>query len=68
MKKKPMKTTSLDVLTDKYIGKKGTPKRESFENELRLDFCVEKAYHDLIKEIEELPEKDRIRKWLGMFA
>jgi tRNA(Ile)-lysidine synthase TilS/MesJ len=34
----------------------------------RLDLCVEKAYHDLIKEIEELPEKDRIRKWLGMFA
>lgn len=68
MKKKPMKTTSLDVLTDKYIGKKGTPKRESFENELRLDFHVEKAYHDLIKEIKELPEKDRIRIWLSMFA
>ncbi len=32
-----MKTTSLDELTDKYIGKKGTPKRDSFENELRLD-------------------------------
>lgn len=41
MKKKPMKTTSLDVLTDKYIGKKGTPKRESFENELRLDLLGE---------------------------
>ena len=37
MKKDPMKTTSLDELTDKYIGKKGTPKRDSFENELRLD-------------------------------
>jgi HTH-type transcriptional regulator/antitoxin HipB len=37
MKNKPMKTTSLDELTDKYIGKKGTPKRDSFENELRLD-------------------------------
>jgi DNA-binding XRE family transcriptional regulator len=36
-----MKTTSLDVLTDKYIGKKGTPKRESFENELRLDLLGE---------------------------
>ncbi len=41
MKKKPMKTTRLDVLTDKYIGKKGTPKRESFENELRLDLLGE---------------------------
>ena len=32
-----MKTYSLEELTDKYIGKKGTPKRDSFENELRLD-------------------------------
>jgi DNA-binding XRE family transcriptional regulator len=32
-----MKTYSLDELTDKYIGKKGTEKRDEFENELRLD-------------------------------
>ena len=32
-----MKTYSLDELTDKYIGKKGTQKRNEFENELRLD-------------------------------
>ena len=32
-----MKTYSLDELTDKYIGKKGTEKRDDFENELRLD-------------------------------
>lgn len=32
-----MKTYSLDELTDKYIGKKGTNKRDEFENELRLD-------------------------------
>ncbi|MGI8598425.1 MAG: helix-turn-helix domain-containing protein [Chitinophagaceae bacterium] len=32
-----MKTYSLDQLTDKYIGKKGTKKRDEFENELRLD-------------------------------
>lgn len=37
MKKKGMKTYSLDEVTDKYIGKKGTPKRDEFENELRLD-------------------------------
>ncbi len=41
MKKEPMKTTSLDELTDKYIGKKGTPKRDSFENELRLELLGE---------------------------
>ncbi len=32
-----MKTYSLEELTDKYIGKKGTKKRNEFENELRLD-------------------------------
>jgi len=32
-----MKTYSLDEVTDKYIGEKGTPKRDEFENELRLD-------------------------------
>jgi HTH-type transcriptional regulator / antitoxin HipB len=37
MKKKEMKTYSLDEVTDKYIGKKGTPKRDAFEDELRLD-------------------------------
>ena len=37
--KKPqeMKTYSLEELTDKYIGKDGTKKRDEFENELRLD-------------------------------
>jgi DNA-binding XRE family transcriptional regulator len=32
-----MKTYTLDELTDKYIGRKGTQKRNEFENELRLD-------------------------------
>ena len=32
-----MKMYSLDELTDKYIGKRGTPKREAFEHELRLE-------------------------------
>ncbi len=37
MKDKSLKTISLDEVTDKYIGKLGTPKREAFENKLRLD-------------------------------
>ena len=41
MKDKPLKTVSLDEVTDKYIGKPGTPKREAFENELRLDLLGE---------------------------
>lgn len=34
---KKLKTYSLDQVTDTYIGKKGTGKRDAFENELRLD-------------------------------
>lgn len=32
-----MKTYSLEEMTDKHIGKKGTKKRDDFDNELRLD-------------------------------
>lgn len=32
-----MKTYNLEEITDKYIGKKGTEKRDAFENELKLD-------------------------------
>jgi HTH-type transcriptional regulator / antitoxin HipB len=37
MKKQPLKTYSLDEVIDKHIGKRGTAKREAFEQELRLD-------------------------------
>ncbi len=32
-----MKTYSLEEMTDKHIGEIGTPRRDAFENELRLD-------------------------------
>jgi len=32
-----LKTVPLDTMIDKHIGKRGTPKREAFENELRID-------------------------------
>ena len=41
MKDKGLKSYSLDEITDKYIGKIGTPKRDDFENELRLDLIGE---------------------------
>jgi DNA-binding XRE family transcriptional regulator len=41
MKKQGLKTYSLEEITDKFIGKHGTPKREAFENELRLDLLGE---------------------------
>jgi len=40
-----MKTYSLEELTDKYIGKKGTPNRDFFENELRLDLLGQTIKH-----------------------
>lgn len=41
MKKQGLITYSLDEITDKHIGKRGSPKREAFENELRLDLLGE---------------------------
>ncbi len=41
MKTNKLKIYSLDEITDEYIGKRGTPKREAFENELRLDLLGE---------------------------
>lgn len=38
---KGLKTYSLEEITDKHIGKHGTPKREAFETELRLDLLGE---------------------------
>ena len=31
------KTVSIDTMIDRHIGKRGTPKREAFENELKID-------------------------------
>ena len=41
MKKQALKTYSIEEVTDKYIGKRGTEKREAFEQELRLDLLAE---------------------------
>jgi DNA-binding XRE family transcriptional regulator len=41
MKTNKLKLYSLDEITDEYIGKSGTPKREAFEYELRLDLIGE---------------------------
>lgn len=39
--KKQLKTTSIEQITEKYIGKRGTAKREAFEYELRMDLLAE---------------------------
>ncbi len=38
---KKLKTVPLDAMIDRHIGKLGTPDREAFENELRMDFIGE---------------------------
>lgn len=34
---KEFETISLDTMIDKHIGKRGTTKRDAFENELKID-------------------------------
>lgn len=37
MTENKFKTVSLDTMIEKHIGKRGTEKRDTFENELRID-------------------------------
>jgi ribosome-binding protein aMBF1 (putative translation factor) len=65
-----MKTYSLDEITDKFIGKKGTPKRDKFDQDLKEEI---QAYHvgEAIKQArlsknltqEELGEKVGVKKY-----
>jgi len=60
-----MKTYSLEELTDKYIGEKGTRKRDEFENELRLDLlgqAIKQARQERNLTQEELGELVGVKK------
>ena len=60
-----MKTYSLENLTDKYIGKKGTKKRDEFEYELRLDLlgqAIKQARQERNLTQEELGEIVGVKK------
>lgn len=60
-----MKTYSLEELTDKYIGKKGTKKRGEFENELRLDLmgqAIKQARQDRHLTQEQLGKLVGVKK------
>ncbi|MDO8994431.1 MAG: helix-turn-helix transcriptional regulator, partial [Daejeonella sp.] len=41
MSNQGLKIFTLEEITDKHIGRAGTPRREAFENELRLDLLGE---------------------------
>jgi len=60
-----MKTYSLEELTDQYIGKPGTPKRDLFEQELRLELlgdAIRKARKAKKLTQEELGELVGVQK------
>ncbi len=60
-----MKTISLDEITDKHIGKRGTVKREAFEQELRIDLlgeAIKQARKERHLTQEELGELVGVKK------
>ena len=65
MEKRTLKTYCLDEITDKYVGKRGTKKRESFEYELRLDLlgdAIKQARKDRNLTQEELGKLVGVKK------
>jgi DNA-binding XRE family transcriptional regulator len=62
---KKIKTYTLEDLTDKYIGKKGTEKRDQFEFELKLDILgdmIKKARKDQNLTQEQLGQLIGVQK------
>ncbi|RYX87796.1 XRE family transcriptional regulator [bacterium] len=60
-----MKTVSLDTMIDKHIGKVGTERRDSFENELKIDLlgnAIKKARQERHLTQEQLGELVGVQK------
>lgn len=60
-----MKTYSLEEMTDRHIGKKGTIKRDEFVNELRLDllgYAIKQARKERNLTQEQLGELVGVKK------
>lgn len=59
------KTVSLDTMIDKHIGKRGTKRREAFENELRIDLLgqtIKQVRHERNLTQEQLGELVGVKK------
>lgn len=59
------KPVPLDTMIDKHIGKRGTERRESFENELRIDLlgqAIKQARQQLNLTQEQLGELVGVQK------
>jgi DNA-binding XRE family transcriptional regulator len=62
---KKLKTVSLDTMIDKHIGKRGTLRREAFENELRIDLlgqAIKQARQERNMTQEQLGELVGVQK------
>ena len=60
-----LKTYSLEEITDKHIGKRGTKKREAFEYELRMDLigeAIKQARKERLLTQEELGKLVGVKK------
>jgi len=65
MKNNKLKTVSLTEITDKYVGKHGTEKRDAFEYELRIDLlgeAIKKARKDRQLTQDELGQLVGVKK------
>jgi DNA-binding XRE family transcriptional regulator len=65
MENNKFKTVPLDKMIDKHIGKRGTEKREAFENELRIDLlghAIKQARQELNMTQEQLGELVGVQK------
>ena len=60
-----LKTVSLETMIDKHVGKRGTEKREAFENELRIDllgYAIKQARQDRNLTQEQLGDLIGVQK------
>jgi len=60
-----LKTVPLEIMLDKHIGKIGTEKRDTFENELRIDLlgqAIKEARQKLNMTQEQLGELVGVQK------
>lgn len=65
MAKSKFKTVSIDTMIDKHIGKRGTEKREAFENELRIELlgqAIKQARQERNMTQEELGQLVGVQK------
>ena len=65
MAKKQIKSFSLDEMKDKYVGKKGTPSRDQYEYELRMDvlgYMIKKARQERNLTQEQLGKRIGVQK------